>query len=232
MRVVILAAGMGRRLGGRVPKPLSPIAPGVTLLSHQVEVFSRLVGRDRIRLVAGHRAGEVLRACPGIEAVLNHRFAETNTARSLERGLAGMDDDVLWVNGDLYFDASAAETMLSARPDVSRCLVDRAPPREEAVKYTIGEAGFINRLAKDAPDGLGEALGMNVVIHGDLPALRDGLKSAADDDYFEKALETCAQSGAMRLAPVDAGDAFCVEVDYPADLERVRVHITAKGRRA
>jgi len=43
MHVVILAAGMGTRLGSDAPKPLAEIAPGRTLLSHQVQTLGRLV---------------------------------------------------------------------------------------------------------------------------------------------------------------------------------------------
>ena len=44
MHAVILAAGMGTRLGGQVPKSLSSIHDGMTLLGNQVQILDRLLG--------------------------------------------------------------------------------------------------------------------------------------------------------------------------------------------
>ena len=44
-------------------------------------------------------------------------------------------------------------------------------------------------------------------------------------DYFERALELCTQDRSIRLMPVDVGEQFCREVDFPEDLEAVRAHV-------
>jgi len=230
MHVVILAAGLGRRLGVDHPKPLTGIAPGRTLLSNQIDILGDLIGRERIVLVIGHQAMDVIRAHPHFIYAYNPRYAETNTAKSLLCALRHLDDDVLWTNGDLYFEPGAARRFVEAEALRSRLLVNRRDTAAEEVKYTLDGEGFVRALSKQAPDAAGESLGMQMVTRAERPALLDRLDAAADQDYFEKALEDCVQAGAMRLGVVDVGDEFCREVDDAADLEAVRARAAARFR--
>lgn len=228
MYVVILAAGRGSRLGaGPVPKPLTPIGPGgMTLLGNQVDVLSRAVGRDRIAVVVGYEAKQVIDAHPDLLYVHNDRYASTNTSKSLLAALPKFDDDVMWINGDLYFEEPAVRLLLQTHADCSRTLVDRSRTGEEEIKYTLFPDGSIDQISKKvAGTPLGESLGMQVVTRADRPRLIDALQRTGDRDYFEKALELCTQARSIRLMPVDVGQQFCMEVDFPQDLERVRRHV-------
>ena len=113
MYVIILAAGRGSRLGGAVPKALAEVGPGLTLLGNQVKVLGRLVGKHRICVVVGHEAAQVVAAQPELMYVHNTRYATTNTAKSLLCALPKFDDDVMWINGDLYFEEPAARLLLT-----------------------------------------------------------------------------------------------------------------------
>lgn len=227
MYVIILAAGRGSRLGGPVPKALAEIGPGLTLLGNQVEVLGRVVGRDRICVVVGYEAMQVVNAHPDLMYVHNPRYAATNTAKSLLCALPKFDDDVVWVNGDLYFEDPAARLLLGQHPDRSRTLVDRSRTGEEEIKYTLFPDGSIDQISKAVPPAaaLGESLGVQVVTRADRPHLVAALERVGDRDYFEKALELCTQDRSMRLMPVDVGRGFCKEVDFPEDLEAVRQHV-------
>ncbi len=93
-RAVILAAGLGRRLRADRPKPLAEIATGVTLLSNLVNAIGPIVGRDRVRLVLGHGADAINAAFPDLPFVLNPRYSETNTAKSLLIGLREVEREI------------------------------------------------------------------------------------------------------------------------------------------
>src|SRR6476469_7012281 len=227
MYVIILAAGRGSRLGGAVPKPLAEVGPGLTLLGNQVRVLGRLVGRHRICVVAGHEAMHVVAAHPDLMYVYNPRYATTNTAKSLLCALPKFDDDVMWVNGDLYFEEPAARLLVEQHSDFSRTLVDHSNTGEEEIKYTVFPDCSIDQISKtvERPLALGESLGLQIVTRRDRARLQRALEEVGDRDYFERALETCTQDRSIRLMPVDVGRQFCMEVDFPEDLEAVRAHV-------
>jgi choline kinase len=230
MYVIILAAGRGSRLGAAVPKALAEIGPGLTLLGNQVNVLGRLVGKHRICVVVGYEAMQVVNAHPDLMFAYNPRYAATNTAKSLLCALPKFDDDVMWINGDLYFEEPAVELLLGQRPAFSRTLVDRSKTGDEEIKYTLFPDGSINMISKALPpsEALGESLGVQVVTRSDLPRLVRALEQVGDGDYFEKALELCTQDRSIRLMPVDLGRNFCREVDFPEDLEAVKKHVATK----
>src|SRR6476469_6769755 len=229
MYVIILAAGRGSRLGGAVPKPLAEVGPGLTLLGNQVRVLGRLVGRHRICVVAGHEAMHVVAAHPDLMYVYNPRYATTNTAKSLLCALPKFDDDVMWVNGDLYFEEPAARLLVEQHSEFSRTLVDHSKTGDEEIKYTIFPDGSIDQISKtvERPAALGESLGLQIVTRRDRARLQRALEAVGEKDYFERALELCTQDRSIRLMPVDVGPQFCMEVDFAEDLEAVRKYVAA-----
>lgn len=233
MHAVVLAAGLGTRLGGDGPKPLTQIAPGLTLLSNQLSVLSSLVGEDRIILVLGHQAQRVIEAHPGLMYVYNAEFAVTNTAKSLLCALRKLDADALWTNGDVYFEAPAVRRLIDHDAAGVRLLVNRADTGDEEVKYRLAPDGSVAELSKGVRGAAGESVGVQVVTRDALAPLVAALQGAGKQDYFEKAIERCIQGRAFRVTPVDLGDDYAREVDFPADLEGVRAHLSAlKGAAA
>ncbi|MBC7318867.1 NTP transferase domain-containing protein, partial [Candidatus Bipolaricaulota bacterium] len=55
MKVVILAAGVGSRLGHGLPKALVKLCDNKTILDHQLENL-KSVGLENIRVVVGYKA--------------------------------------------------------------------------------------------------------------------------------------------------------------------------------
>jgi choline kinase len=231
MYVIILAAGRGSRLGQATPKVLAEVGPGLTLLGNQVKVLSRLVGRHRICVVVGYEAGQVVAGHPDFMYVHNTRYATTNTAKSLLCALPKFDDDVMWINGDLYFEEPAVKLLVEQQAEHSRTLVDRSRTAEEEIKYSLYPDGSIDKISKtvERPAALGESLGLQIVTRRDRPRLQRALEEVGERDYFERALELCTQDKSIRLMPVDVGRNFCKEVDFPEDLEAVRRHVAAQG---
>ena len=234
MYVIILAAGRGSRLGGAVPKALAEVGPGLTLLGNQVRVLGRLIGRHRVCVVVGYEAMQVVAAHPDLMYVHNTRYATTNTAKSLLCALPKFDDDVMWINGDLYFEEPAAKLLLEQHAEFSRTLVDHSRTGDEEIKYTVFPDGSIDQISKtvEKPKALGESLGLQIVTRRDRPRLQRALEEVGERDYFEKALELCTQDRTIRLMPVDVGRHFCKEVDFPEDLEAVRQHVAASPAHA
>ena len=62
MKAVILAAGIGSRLGKPHPKPLTELSTGETIMQRQVEALSEFVGEDNIIIVVGFKKDLIMEA--------------------------------------------------------------------------------------------------------------------------------------------------------------------------
>lgn len=223
MRAVILAAGIGSRLGMSGPKPLAVLAGGKTIFDYQIERIARFVSRDRICVVVGYKSEMIMGQHPELYYIHNEAYAETNTGKSLLRALDEIDDDdILWLNGDIVFDEQLLSKLVRAK--TSCVLVDSKKCGEEEVKYDTDSEGYIRSISKGVSPAKGEALGINFVTRKDLPLLKKHLALITDQDYFEKAIENMIGQDRVQVQPVNSDGLFCHEVDFPEDLEYVREH--------
>ena len=221
--VVILAAGMGTRLGRQDPKPLTELRDGRSILQRQLDTVREVFGPDvPITAVVGYRSELIMQAAPDLLFAYNREFATTNTSKSLLLALrTSRNGGVLWLNGDVVFDAGVLETaMPNLYADQSFVCVDTSTVADEEVKYTLDEDGFVRELSKTVVDGLGEAVGINYVSAADKPALIEQLTACGDQDYFEKGMETAITERGLRFRPVDISLFTAVEVDFETDLAR------------
>jgi choline kinase len=224
LNAVILAAGLGTRLGRPHPKPLTRLADGRTILRRQLDQLRGSFGADlHITVVVGFKLEMILEAA-GAEAsfVYNEIFDQTNTSKSLLRALRlAPPGGVLWLNGDVVFTAALLPAL---RFDVSFIAVNTARVGEEEVKYTVDGEGYIKELSKQiSANALGEAVGINYVSPGDRAVLARHLEKCADDDYFERGVETAIAESGVRFLAVDISPFGCVEVDFLPDLERANL---------
>jgi len=228
LQVSILAAGMGTRLGRPFPKPLTELASGKSIMAQQIDNLREVFGGDlRITVVVGFKHDLIMERFPDLLFAYNENYDQTNTSKSLLRALGvSHQGGVLWLNGDVVFDARLLDTL---RPlieaDQSFVCVNTDAVGEEEVKYTVDEDGFVRELSKTVSGGLGEAVGINFVGGGDKRVLMEHLESCDDQDYFERGVETAIAANGLRVQPVDISDFYAVEVDFEDDLERANTVI-------
>ncbi len=228
LQTVILAAGMGSRLGRALPKPLTELNDGRSIMQQQHDNIRAAFGDDaRITTVVGYRAETIVEAFPHVDYVYNDRYDQTNTSKSLLRALnATGRAGVLWMNGDVVFDPRILGRAVSfIERDQSFVTVNTAKVSDEEVKYTIDERGHIAELSKTVKDGIGEAVGINYISSADKKAFIRQLQRVDDQDYFERGLELAIAEDGLRLAPMDISDLYAVEVDFAEDLERANLFV-------
>lgn len=217
MKIVILAAGAGSRLGTEAPKPLTPLINGKSILALQLETIAQYVSLEHVWVIIGYHKEMIIEAFPQLHYVYNPDFAQENTAKSLLRAVSRLQEDVLWINGDVVFHPAVLEAVLTCQRN--SMVVNVGPVGDEEVKYRTNAHGQILEVSKHVTIPQGEALGLNYLLKKDLPLFVSNLKKCTDGDYFEKALELCIEEGvAVWALPVDAS--HCTEIDFPADLER------------
>ena len=223
LQVVILAAGMGTRLGKPWPKPLTPLADGRSIMQQQLENVEKVFRNDaRTTIVVGFKLEMIMEAHPNATFVYNENYDQTNTSKSLLKALrSSQESGVLWMNGDVVFDPRVLERVSDRiRNEKSFVCVNTSATAEEEVKYTVDSKGNINALSKQVKNALGEAVGINFISRHHKDAVIKYLDEVADNDYFERGLELAIEKAGVEIEPVDISDLFAVEVDFQADLDR------------
>ena len=227
VQAVILAAGMGTRLGRPWPKPLTPLSDGRTIMRQQMDNVLGAFDDVRITTVVGFKLELILEEFPDVAYVYNENYDQTNTNRSLLKALRqSPPGGVLWMNGDVVFDPRVLERVKDLiAAEQSFICVNTAVVGEEEVKYTVDADGYVDRLSKTVTDALGESVGINYVGAGDKDRLIVRLAECADSDYFERGIEIMIEKDRTRVVPFDIRDLFAVEVDFEEDLSRANEHL-------
>jgi choline kinase len=223
VQVVLLTAGMGTRLGREEPKPLTVLRDGRSILQRQIDGLREMLGAAvPIRAVVGYRSDLVMAAAPDLQFSTNPDYAVTNTSKSLLRGLLDSGPGgVLWLNGDVVFDPAVLDLLVPAlEADESFVCVDTNAVGDEEVKYTLDDDGYVAELSKIVVGGLGEAVGINHVSAAAKATLIEHLRACADQDYFERGIETAIETAGLRFRPIDISAYAAVEVDFETDLHR------------
>ncbi len=222
-QVVILAAGMGTRLARPLPKPLTELRDGRSIMKQQIDNLKTAFGESyRVMIVVGFKLEAIIERFPEATFVYNEFFDQTNTSKSLLKALqASGDGGVLWLNGDVVFDPQVLVRVTEfIDSNQSFVVVNQSKVSDEEVKYTLDDSGFISELSKQVVGGLGEAVGINFVASQDKAALIQRLIQVDDQDYFERGIELAIENDGLRFKAVDISDLYAVEIDFAEDLDR------------
>ncbi len=228
LQTVILAAGMGSRLGRSLPKPLTELSDGRSIMQQQHDNIRAAFGDDaEVTAVVGYRAESIVEAFPETNYVYNDRYDQTNTSKSLLRALTKTGrSSVLWMNGDVVFDPRVLGRAIELiELDQSFVTVNTSKVSDEEVKYTVDADGRIAELSKTVVNGIGEAVGINYISRADKKAFIRQLTRVGDQDYFERGLELAIAEDGLKLLPLDISDLYAVEVDFAEDLERANLFV-------
>ena len=229
IQVVILAAGLGTRLGKPYPKPLTRLTSGESIMRRAVDALrTAYVEEVFVTAVVGFKLDLVIEAMPDISFVYNEVYDSTNTSKSLLKALTlSQPGGVLWLNGDVVFDPRVLRLVHDKiEAGKSFVCVNTDSVAEEEVKYTLDADGYIAELSKSVENALGEAVGINYIAADDKAALIRRLEEADDQDYFERGLELSIEHDGLRMEAVDISQFQVVEVDFEDDLTRANSFVS------
>ncbi len=220
MKIIILAAGIGSRLGNPFPKPLTPLKNGKSIMKMQTDNIASRYDIDDINVVVGFKKDLIMERFPELTYVYNPFFDRTNTSKSLLQALKKhKDKSVLWFNGDVVFDEKILDILNpSIEANVSFVAVNTSKVAEEEVKYTL-KGGYINELSKTVENGLGEAVGINFISSNDIKKFISRLEECDPNDYFERGLELAIEKDGLKIKAIDISQYNCMEIDFIEDLE-------------
>jgi len=220
MKIIILAAGIGSRLGNPFPKPLTKLKNHKSIMQMMTENISFSYSLDLVNLVVGFKKDLIMESFPDLTYVYNQYFDQTNTAKSLLKAIKkNKEQSILWMNGDIVFDKNILIKLKEyIDKDVSFVAVNTSKVAEEEVKYTLKD-NYIDELSKTVENGLGEAVGINFISSKYIDSFIKRLEECDDNDYFERALEVAIEKDGFKIKPVDISEFNCIEIDFEEDLK-------------
>jgi len=223
MKIVILAAGIGSRLGNPFPKPLTPLKNGDTIMKQQINNLTSYFNFDDINIVVGFKKNLIMESMSDATYIYNPVFDQTNTSKSLLKALKKYhSESVLWLNGDVVFDKRIFDLLTPyINKNESFVSVNNEEVGEEEVKYSLDSDGFIKKISKSVNPGLGEAVGINFISSKDINFFIKRLEECNDNDYFERGIELAIQKDHIKVNAVDISKYNCMEVDFVEDLKNV-----------
>lgn len=231
---VILAAGMGTRLGRTLPKTLTELDDGRTILQQQLDNIVTAFGSEalkRVRVVVGYKPETIIDVLPRtVMPVYNPHYDVTNTSKSLLLALRNIkkSNGVIWMNGDVVFSPlvlGRAMNLIEKRESFMAVLEGQCG--DEEMKYSLDEHGNLSKVSKTNEEGLGEAVGINYIAPADRLGFETSLAHAEPQDYFEAAIEDGLSREAI-WKPLLVNGLYAVEVDFVEDLEKANKALLQK----
>jgi L-glutamine-phosphate cytidylyltransferase len=221
MKIVILAAGIGSRLGNPLPKPLTVLKNGKTIMEQQIQNLTSFFDIDNINIVVGFKKDLIMESFPDLSFIYNQVFDQTNTSKSLLKALKkNHRDQVMWLNGDVVFDPALIKSLIPLIvANKSFVCVNNQEVGDEEVKYTLDKKGYIKELSKKVENGIGEAVGINFISSKDINTLISRLEECSDTDYFERGIELAIEKDNLEVTAFDISSFRCMEIDFKEDLD-------------
>ena len=124
MKALILNSGLGHRMGALTsehPKCMTIISASETILSRQLKLIAG-TGIREVVMTTGYFDEALINYCKSLKLPLhitfvnNPLYADTNYIYSVYCARKYLDEDILFMHGDLVFEASVLEDILSC-PD-------------------------------------------------------------------------------------------------------------------
>ncbi|RUT02763.1 hypothetical protein DSM106972_056830 [Dulcicalothrix desertica PCC 7102] len=241
MKCIILAAGLGRRLGQDLPKCLLKFN-GKTLLERHIDNLLA-GGIDEVLIVVGYQAQaihdeiKVLGAETQVKTVYNRDY-EQGSVLSLwyAREYLSCGEDILLMDADVMYHPHILERLI--KTDVFNCfLLDRDfEMGEEPVKLCVRENVLVEfRKQLDANltyDFAGESVGFfkfnGEGAHHLTLKIEEYVKTQRHTEPYEEAIRDLLLQSPKDFGYEDITGLAWLEIDFPQDIQRAQLQILPK----
>ena len=235
---VVLAAGVGRRLGDahRGPKMLLAF-DGRSLLDRRLEALAAC-GVEQVWITVGHEAEalrtEVARLRPPLDIrfVENARFREGSLVSvAVQREALTAGRPVLLMDGDVLHDARMVARLFEGDRENTLLVDPELEPGDEPVKACFRGDRLVDfrKLPADAGERHGESVGffrLSAAAAAELAdRCDDKIASGGAGLEYEEALRDLMLAAPERWGAVDVGDLPWTEIDFEEDVAKARDHV-------
>ena len=227
MKVVLLAAGKGTRISRfiqDVPKCTLPIN-GEPLIRRTVKSFLKR-GFDVVVCV-GYKYQMVKKSLDGLNVKFyyNPFYAVTNSLGTLWMAKDELNDDVIVMNADVFFDEKIVDSLIN---NEHNCVLASDSSRCKTGDYFFSstKSGYLVKYGKDLPleERTSEYVGIVKMLQSFLPKFISKMNELIEDGFYtmwwENAIYSLSDTG-EKILTVDYSGLFWSEVDYYDDYERI-----------
>lgn len=229
MKAVILNSGLGSRMGvltSEHPKCMTEISHTDTILSRQL----KLIAQARITevvMTTGYYDSILEEYCESLDLpihitfVKNPVYDKTNYIYSIYCAREYLDDDILLMHGDLVFENTVFDDVLSRKE--SCMTVSSTLPLPEKDFKAVLSAGRITKVGIEFFENAVAAQPLYKLNKNDWKVWLDRIIAFCESDntkcYAENAFSEVSES--CKIVPLDVQDRLCAEIDNPDDLKNV-----------
>ncbi len=229
MIALIINSGVGSRMGELTknePKCMTKLFNDETILERQLKQLVYF-GIKKAIVTTGYLEEKVIDHCNNldlpieIQFVKNEKFKETNYIYSVECAKEYLNDDIVFMHGDLVFEDSVLKQLLL---NEKSCMAvsSTTPLPEKDFKAEI-KNGRINKVGVNFFDSAVTAQPLYKILKTDwnkwLDKISEFCKNGNVGVYAENAFNEISDK--CMIYPLDVKDSLCEEIDNATDLKRV-----------
>ena len=230
MKALILNSGLGHRMGvltSEHPKCMTEISATETILSRQLKQIA-VVGIKEVVMTTGYFDDVLVKYCLSLNLPLHYTFvnnqlySETNYIYSIYCAREHLNDDILLMHGDLVFESSVLEDMLSEDRSCMKVSSTAILPEKDFKAVVCN--GRVKKIGVEYSADAMEAQALYKLNRSDWKVWLDkivkfcesGNRKCYAENAFNEVSDTCA------IYAFDAMNRLCSEIDTPEDLKMVK----------
>jgi choline kinase len=227
---ILLAAGVGRRLGGihQGPKVLLEFG-GRSLIERHLDALTHS-GVTEIAVTVGYEAETLSKILARRADTVDNPAYRDGSIVSLwvQRARLRSGRPVLLMDGDVLYDSRMMERLLAADGEAVLLVDCELEPGDEPVKVCFRDGLMVDfgKCPEHAHDWHGESVGFFKFSPAMAAALADACEAYIDagrvDVEYEEAIRDLILTQPRRFSYVDVTDLPWTEIDFPDDVEKAR----------
>jgi len=239
MQAIILAAGMGNRLGSSADnKPKSLMEFGaISLMQRHIKLLKQN-GIQDITIVVGYQAEVIqshLQTENNLHFILNPRFQEGSLiSLAYAKDIMVRDENMILMDADVLYHPDILKRLIKSTHENCLLIDKDFIPGDEPVKVCIDSNGHINEFRKKVDASLkfetqGESVGFfkfnRDIAQMMIDKIDDYLELDDSSIPYEDAIRDCLLEAPEKFSVEDITSLAWIEIDFPEDITRAQNEI-------
>lgn len=237
MKALILNSGLGHRMGAITsnhPKCMTQITDKDTILSRQLKLLNKFGIKDVI-ITTGYYDEVLVDYCKSLELPLQITFVKnpiydkTNYIYSIYCAKEYLNDDLIFMHGDLVFDEEVFAEIVRAKTSCMAVSSTLELPEKDFKAVVVGDE--VKKVGVDLFENAMAAQPLYKLLKKDWEVWLEKICEFCENDnrncYAENAFNEVSDS--CRIKILDVKDRLCGEIDTPEDLANITKRLQENG---